>query len=361
MATYQARAGKVRAIVRRKGFKPKSRTFPSKSAAKVWADRIERELAEIEAVGDTDDSRISLADLIRWQETELRDLKVLSSTQRGNLTRIRENLGQIQVNRLTAAHIIEHAKKRVTGHHTRENGIRIPACSPATINVELGYLSELLKLAQSMGKLRLKNDPVRDARPALRMLKLVSKAKKRDRRPSADELKALREHFVENRWRMRIPMAEIVEFAILSAKREGEITRLLWSDLDEANRTALVRDAKHPRAKIGNHKRFPLLGNAWKIVSAQPRTDERIFPYKSESVGNAFREACKRLHIKDLHFHDLRHEAASRLFEQGYSIEQVAAVTLHESWNELKRYTQLRPESLHRDTKQTRANAPSDG
>ena len=48
------------------------------------------------------------------------------------------------------------------------------------------------------------------------------------------------------------------------------------------------------------------------------------------------------------HF-DLRHEATSRLFEQGYSIEQVSAVTLHQSWQELKRYTQLRPESLHRE------------
>jgi len=55
------------------------------------------------------------------------------------------------------------------------------------------------------------------------------------------------------------------------------------------------------------------------------------------------------LGIEDLHFHDLRHEATSRLFEQGYSIEQVATVTLHESWQELKRYTQLRPETLHRD------------
>jgi site-specific recombinase XerD len=45
--------------------------------------------------------------------------------------------------------------------------------------------------------------------------------------------------------------------------------------------------------------------------------------------------------------HDLRHEATSRLFEHGYSIEQVAMVTLHESWSELKRYTQIKPESLH--------------
>lgn len=52
--------------------------------------------------------------------------------------------------------------------------------------------------------------------------------------------------------------------------------------------------------------------------------------------------------MEDLCFHDLRHEATSRLFEQGYDIPEVAAVTLHESRNELKRYTQLRPESLHR-------------
>lgn len=56
-----------------------------------------------------------------------------------------------------------------------------------------------------------------------------------------------------------------------------------------------------------------------------------------------------KLRINDLHFHDLRHEATSRLFEQGYQIQEVAIVTGHRSWDMLKRYTQLRPESLHRD------------
>jgi hypothetical protein len=47
-----------------------------------------------------------------------------------------------------------------------------------------------------------------------------------------------------------------------------------------------------------------------------------------------------------LRFHDLRHEATSRLCERGYQIHEVAQCTLHESWNELKRYTNLRPENL---------------
>ena len=178
----------------------------------------------------------------------------------------------------------------------------------------------------------------------------MGKSKRRDRRPTESELQQLRGYFAQTAWRSQIPMADIIDFAILSAKREGEITRLLWSDLDAGTRTGLLRDAKHPRKKVGNHKRFPLLGEAWAIVQRQPRIDgeDRIFPYNSKSVGTAFSRACLRLAIHDLCFHDLRHEAASRLFEQGYDIPEVAAVTLHESWNELKRYTQLRPESLHR-------------
>jgi integrase len=53
------------------------------------------------------------------------------------------------------------------------------------------------------------------------------------------------------------------------------------------------------------------------------------------------------LKIDDLHFHDLRHEATSRLFEAGLTIEKVALVTGHKDWKMLRRYTNLRPESLH--------------
>ncbi|QNH26206.1 tyrosine-type recombinase/integrase [Xanthomonas theicola] len=61
--------------------------------------------------------------------------------------------------------------------------------------------------------------------------------------------------------------------------------------------------------------------------------------------------ACRSLQIEDLHFHDLRHEGASRLFEQGYDIPEVAIVTGHRDWKSLKRYTNLAPESLYREPK----------
>ncbi|MGN8550946.1 tyrosine-type recombinase/integrase [Bradyrhizobium sp. 13971] len=66
------------------------------------------------------------------------------------------------------------------------------------------------------------------------------------------------------------------------------------------------------------------------------------------SAGTAFYRACSALRIEDLCFHDLRREAASRLFEAGLSIEKVALVTGHKSWDTLRRYTRLKPEDLVR-------------
>lgn len=351
MATLQNRNGRWRALVRRKGHPAQIRTFPTKTAAKTWAERIEREMYDAEARGAVVGQKITIAELIEWRAEGLDSVKAPSRTHIGNLTRIKEGLGSIEVQRLTSTDVIEYARRRIEGRHMMFDGQIIPPVTPATMNVELGYLSELLKLAAPLKGVKLALDPVAEARPALRLLRLVGKSRLRDRRPTADELQRLHEYFAAAAWRSQIPMNDVIEFAILTAKRQGEITRLLWSDLDAKNRTALLRDAKHPRHKIGNHRRFPLLGAAWDLVQRQPRAEgeDRIFPYKPDSISTAFTRACTKLQIKGLDFHDLRHEATSRLFEQGYDIPEVAAVTLHTSWNELKRYTQLRPESLHRE------------
>lgn len=69
-------------------------------------------------------------------------------------------------------------------------------------------------------------------------------------------------------------------------------------------------------------------------------------------MGSRFTRACKAEGIIDLHFHDSRRECASRLFEQGYQIQEVAQVTGHKDLNTLWRiYTKLHPEALHRRPK----------
>jgi integrase len=137
--------------------------------------------------------------------------------------------------------------------------------------------------------------------------------------------------------------------------RQDEICRIEWCDFDPRIKLLIIRDRKDPRKKSGNNQRIPLLDvtgyDACVILQEQrahmPSAGGRIFPYNARSVGTAFRRQCRNLDIQDLHFHDLRHECTSRLFEGGFSIEQVALVTGHKDWKMLRRYTHLKPEALH--------------
>jgi integrase len=121
-------------------------------------------------------------------------------------------------------------------------------------------------------------------------------------------------------------------------------------DLNEQDRTITIRDRKHPTEKQGNDQEVPLLGEAFDIVKRQPKTDKegRIFPVTDGTISSIFPRACNALKIEDLRFHDLRHEGVSRLFEKGYTIEQVALVSGHRDWKMLARYTQIKAKDLHR-------------
>jgi integrase len=195
------------------------------------------------------------------------------------------------------------------------------------------------------------------ARIALKRLGLVGKGNERDRRPTDDELAKLVAHFDGNP-RQIIPMGRIIKFAVATAMRQEEICRVTWSDANTRTKMLTIRDRKDPREKKGNDQRIPLLAvsgyDAMALIEEQRairgNEDDRIFPYHHKSAGTAFTRACHDLGIKDLHFHDLRHEGTSRLFEAGFAIEQVALqalVTGHKDWKMLRRYTHLKPESLH--------------
>jgi integrase len=150
-------------------------------------------------------------------------------------------------------------------------------------------------------------------------------------------------------------MTRIVKYAIASAMRQEEICRVEWPDHNARTKMLLIRDRKDPRQKKGNDQHIPLLAvsgyDAAALIEEQrairANNDNRIFPYNHKSVSAAFTRACQELGIEDLHFHDMRHEGTSRLFEAGFRIEQVALVTGHKDWKMLRRYTHLRPEALH--------------
>ncbi|MET4676202.1 MULTISPECIES: site-specific integrase [unclassified Luteibacter] len=222
---------------------------------------------------------------------------------------------------------------------------RAEGAAAATAGNDLVWFDQVLRSAGHSRNIPVSLEPLSAARHELRARKVVVKSAWRDRRLTADEDKKLLSHFSAPDVRASIPMLDIYQFALATARRQEEITRLRWDDLDRDKGIAWLNDVKHPTRKKGNRQAFRMLQGGWAIVERQPR-GELVSPYDSRSIGAAFRRACKVLGIQDLHFHDLRHEATSRLFERGYQIHEVAQFTLHQSWQTLRRYAQLRPEDL---------------
>ena len=137
-------------------------------------------------------------------------------------------------------------------------------------------------------------------------------------------------------------MNDIMWFAIHAARRQGEITKLLFSDNNEKTQTGVVRDLKHPTER-NQMRRFKFTPEAWDILQRRSHNEDRALPCEPRSIGSAFRPVCKLLEVDDLHFHDPRHEATSRPFESGYSSVEVQQFTLPDSWGTLSRYAHLRP------------------
>jgi integrase len=213
---------------------------------------------------------------------------------------------------------------------------------PQTCANYFSHLSNIFTVARPAWGYPLSREAFDDAITVLRKLGLVRKSTQRNRRPTLEELDRLMEHFGrirENR-PSSIPMQKIVAFALFSTRRQEEITRLRWEDLDHDR--VLVRDMKHPGDKQGNDVWCELPPEALAILNMMPRTEAEMFPYSTDAIGASFTRACRILEIADLRFHDLRHEGISRQFELGRTIPQVASVSGHRSWISLKRYTHIR-------------------
>lgn len=329
MAVIERRGKKWRAMVRVKGHPTLSQTFSGRKAADDWARATEDAARAGKALPGKSPS---LSDLIDRYVKEMAKHKPISDTKRGNLRRWEDSLGGREVATLTGQDVLDHVAGRDV--------------SPATMAMEVGFLAEVLAAGRSLWGLTIP-DIVVAARPTLRRTGAVGKPEERDRRPSAEELAQLADFYRFNFG--KIPMRDLIPFAVDTAMRMGEIVGLRWEDYRPGDKPIIqIRDRKDPKNKSGNNQWVPLLGQSAAIIERQERTGALIFPYKADSVGASFRRACERLQILDLHFHDLRHEGTSRLFEQGYRIEEVAIVTGHKDWKSLKRYTNLRPDSLHR-------------
>lgn len=139
-------------------------------------------------------------------------------------------------------------------------------------------------------------------------------------------------------------MAAIIGFALETALRRREIAYLTWACVNLASRTALISTTK-----TGIPRTVPLSSKAAEVLQkCDKRSDGLVFGVRPDSITQAFERACRRAQISNLRFHDLRHEATTRLFEKGLTHMEVSAITGHRDLRMLHRYTHLRPELIAR-------------
>lgn len=137
----------------------------------------------------------------------------------------------------------------------------------------------------------------------------------------------------------------IVVIALETAMRQGEILNLHWEHLNLKTRIAHL-----PETKNGTKRDVPLSVKARDaLIRLGVKNKGKVFGYTAEGLKSTWRFMLKKLGIQDLHFHDLRHEAISRLFELGsLDMMEVAAISGHKSLAMLKRYTHLKAQRLVR-------------
>lgn len=335
MATFQKRGNRWRAIIRKSGHPAKSKTFSTKAMAQRWAQETERSMERLEWNDPEQLKHITVTELIAQYKEEVRGIKPLHSTKDRSLRYISEFIGNRTLAALRPADVIAFGRKR------------LEKVSRATMTVEVRYLAEVLRTARAMWSLPVNDQVVKDALIVMGQQGMTGRSNERDRRPTEEELGKLREYWSGAPG--EIPMGDLMDFAVASCMRLGEICRIRWDDLDITEKTVVIRDRKDPRKREGNHQTVPLLGDAWDIVQRQPQSDDgRIFPFLSKSISQMWWRTTNAIGIQNLRFHDLRHEGISRLFEQGYQIQEVALVSGHKKWDHLRRYTQLNAKDLHR-------------
>lgn len=312
-------------------------TFARKQAALAWARKREAELDEPGAIERANRKGTTVKEMIDRYLTEMEKVRPLGKTKLATLKAISESyLGNLNDQDINSQQLVEYALWRMG----KEGG----NVQPQTAGNDLAHLGAVLSIARPAWGYEVDPHAMTDARRVLKKLGYNMKSRERDRRPTLGELDKLLTHFqgIQARRPTSINMLKMTGFALFSTRRQEEITRILWTDLDEVGQRVLVRDMKNPGQKIGNDVWCHLPPEAWAILQTMPKVLPEIFPYSAESVSTSWTRACQILAIEDLHFHDLRHDGVSRLFEMDWDIPRVASVSGHRDWNSMRRYTHLR-------------------
>lgn len=329
-------SGTYKALVRMRGWPTTSKTFRLKRDAVDWARRTEDEMVRGVYISRSGSERMTL------QEALQRYLAEVTPTKKPTTQRSEKITAQHLIGYLGKYSMAALSSELVASY--RDHRLAVGK-SNNTVRIELAMLSNLFTIAIQEWGLGLTHNPVAAIRKP-------SPGKGRDRRLTDDEERKLLEAVEAHSNPM---LAWVVKVAIETGMRQSEILGLRLNQVDLHSRVARLQDTKNNSARtvplnaaatatFKNALENPLRPKETDLVFfGEPGRDGKRRPYQFAKIWGDIKEAVG---VSDLHFHDLRHEAVSRLVENGLSDQEVASISGHKSMQMLRRYTHLRAEDL---------------
>ena len=308
MATYIKRKSGILCQIRRAGHDTICRTFDTKTEAQRWAFEIESKMGRGEYADTREALTTTLKECLDRYEREVSAHKKGKTQEHYRIAAwCRDDLAAKPIGAIRSLDMAKWRDARIAS-----------GASSGTVRLDLALISNLYTIAIQEWGLPVTNPIVNIRKPS------PGKARERRLLPGEED-KILGECSLE----MRI----IVILAIETAMRRGEIIGL--------RREMIIKQViTLPDTKNGTVRKVPLSKRALLALSELPlRIDGKSFGYTDHGCTQMFVKYCQRLHIKDLRFHDLRHEATSRFFELGLDVMQVKTITGHKSIQMLSRYT----------------------
>lgn len=321
MATFRKRGDlQWEARIRKRGYPTTCKTFETKGEAEAWAKETETEMNRGRFVSAKEAETHTLEECLERFKVEY--LPRYKDPKR-EIVRIEAMKKRVLAKRVMSTirirDIAEYSKSRA-----ENDGV-----SPNTIRLELALLSKLFNFAKGAWGMESLSNPVQFApKPKI--------PKGRERRLEKGEEEKLFESIGDD-----LEFRAIVEIALETAMRRGEIVNLQWKDFNFEKRTVLLSDTKN-----GKSRTVPLSKRAIDMFNALPRhISGRVFTSFThpDSISSKMIRICKTAGLENFHFHDLRHEATSRLFEKtNLDMIEIKGITGHESVQVLAKYAHLR-------------------
>ena len=322
MATLRKRSnGHWQARVR-KANQTLTKTFINKADAEKWANQVEVELDKGSFVNLALAERTTFKEVIERYITE-----VLPTMRGGSADLIR--LKALARRPLAKLNMVALSPQRIAQFRDE----RLKEIAPATVIRELAYVSSIINHARREWGINITN-------PVLMIKKPVGpqgRSRILDDVETARLLNALKPTGRKSIW-----MQPLVQLALETAMRRGELLGLRWDHIDMQRRTAYLQLTKNGESRI-----VPLSTKAIEVLQGMPRSiDGRVFPINHAAVSANFDRARKRAEIEGIRFHDLRRTAITMLAHKLPNLVELSAVSGHKSLAMLKRYYHPNAEQL---------------